>query len=207
MKDINMTIKNKSLLIFSAVLLISACQSTQKTTGEGLVSVVAQNVLKLAGDQAIKGANFNSVSGLPVKIELKGFVEQKTKGFIENLVSARAEKSGALLIRNGEPDIIIETVVNSAGNDRGSSSIPIINRALRTESVVDLTIILRDANTGERLSTQNIRGESKYEQKRWVGIIDESGKYYVKSSLIAQEGIGEKIISDIGNDGWILTSP
>ena len=179
MKDINMTIKNKSLLIFSAVLLISACQSTQKTTGEGLVSVVAQNVLKLAGDQAIKGANFNSVSGLPVKIELKGFVEQKTKGFIENLVSARAEKSGALLIRNGEPDIIIETVVNSAGNDRGSSSIPIINRALRTESVVDLTIILRDANTGERLSTQDIRGESKYEQKRWIGIIDESGKYYV----------------------------
>jgi len=207
MKDINMTIKNKSLLIFSAVLLISACQSTQKTTGEGLVSVVAQNVLKLAGDQAIKGANFNSVSGLPVKIELKGFVEQKTKGFIENLVSARAEKSGALLIRNGEPDIIIETVVNSAGNDRGSSSIPIINRALRTESVVDLTIILRDANTGERLSTQDIRGESKYEQKRWIGIIDESGKYYVKSLLLTQEGIGDKIRSDISNDGWILTTP
>ena len=207
MKDINMTIKNKSLLIFSAVLLISACQSTQKTTGEGLISVVAQNVLKLAGDQAIKGANFNSVSGLPVKIELKGFVEQKTKGFIENLVSAKAEKSGALLIRNGEPDIIIETVVNSAGNDRGSSSIPIINRALRTESVVDLTIILRDANTGERLSTQDIRGESKYEQKRWIGIIDESGKYYVKSLLLTQEGIGDKIRSDISNDGWILTSP
>ena len=207
MKDINMTIKNKSLLIFSAVLLISACQSTQKTTGEGLVSVVAQNVLKLAGDQAIKGANFNSVSGLPVKIELKGFVEQKTKGFIENLVSAKAEKSGALLIRNGEPDIIIETVVNSAGNDRGSSSIPIINRALRTESVVDLTIILRDANTGERISTQDIRGESKYEQKRWIGIIDESGKYYVKSLLLTQEGIGDKIRSDISNDGWILTSP
>ena len=207
MKDINMTIKNKSLLIFSAVLLISACQSTQKTTGEGLISVVAQNVLKLAGDQAIKGANFNSVSGLPVKIELKGFVEQKTKGFIENLVSAKAEKSGALLIRNGEPDIIIETVVNSAGNDRGSSSIPIINRALRTESVVDLTIILRDANTGERISTQDIRGESKYEQKRWIGIIDESGKYYVKSLLLTQEGIGDKIRSDISNDGWILTSP
>jgi len=207
MKDINMTVKNKSLLIFSAVLLISACQSTQKTTGEGLVSVVAQNVLKLAGDQAIKGANFNSVSGLPVKIELKGFVEQKTKGFIENLVSAKAEKSGALLIRNGEPDIIIETVVNSAGNDRGSSSIPIINRALRTESVVDLTIILRDANTGERLSTQDIRGESKYEQKRWIGIIDESGKYYVKSLLLTQEGIGDKIRSDISNDGWILTTP
>lgn len=207
MKDINMTIKNKSLLIFSAVLLISACQSTQKTTGEGLVSVVAQNVLKLAGDQAIKGANFNSVSGLPVKIELKGFVEQKTKGFIENLVSARAEKSGALLIRNGEPDIIIETVVNSAGNDRGSSSIPIINRALRTESVVDLTIILRDANTGERLSTQDIRGESKYEQKRWIGIIDESGKYYVKTSLSNKEGIGDLIRSDISNSEWTQVKP
>lgn len=61
------------------MLVISACQSTQKTTGEGLVSVVAQNVLKLAGDQAIKGANFNTVRGLPVKIELKGFVEKEQR--------------------------------------------------------------------------------------------------------------------------------
>ena len=207
MKNIEITAKNKSLLILSMILLFSACQSTQKTTGEGLISVVAQNVLKLAGDQAIKGVNFNSVSGLPIKVELKGFVEEKTKGFIENLVSASAEKNGAMLIRNGEPEIIIETVVNSAGNDRGSSSIPIINRALRTESVVDLTIILRDANTGERLSTQDVRGESKYEQKRWIGIIDESGKYYVKSSLIIQDGIGDKIRSDISNDGWVMTTP
>ena len=59
-------------------------------------------------------------------------------------------------------------VVNSAGNDQGTSRIPVINRALRTESVVDLTLIFRDPSTGSRISTQDIRGEAKYEQKRWV---------------------------------------
>ena len=206
MKNRNNVYK-KLFISFTIIFMITSCQSTQKTTGEGLISVVAQNVLKLAGNQAIKGANFSSVNNVKVKVELKGFVEEKTKGFIENLVSSNAEKNGALLIRNGEPSIIIEAVVNSAGNDQGSSRIPVINRALRTESVVDLTIVFRNADTGKRISTQDLRGEAKYEQKTWVGIIDESGKYYVKASLITSGGIGDQIRSDISNDGWILTTP
>jgi len=197
----------KFIIAFTFIFIVSSCQSTQKTSGEGLISVVAQNVLKLAGNQAIKNANFSSVNNVKVKIELKGFVEEKTKGFIENLVSSNAEKSGALLIRNGEPSIIIETVVNSAGNDQGSSSIPVINRALRTESVVDLTIVFRDADTGKRISTQNLRGEAKYEQKTWVGVVNESGKYYVKDSLITSGSIGDQIRADISNGGWVLTTP
>ena len=206
MKNRNNVYK-KLFISFTIILIVTSCQSTQKTTGEGLISVVAQNVLKLAGNQAIKGANFSSVNNVKVKVELKGFVEEKTKGFIENLVSSNAEKNGALLIRNGEPSIIIEAVVNSAGNDQGSSRIPVINRALRTESVVDLTIVFRDADSGKRISTQDLRGEAKYEQKTWVGIIDESGKYYVKASLISTGGIGDQIKADISNDGWILTTP
>ena len=78
---------------------------------------------------------------------------------------------------------------------------------MRTESVVDLTIVFRDADSGKRLSTQDLRGEAKYEQKTWVGIIDESGKYYVKDSITNAEGIGNQIRSDISNDGWILITP
>jgi hypothetical protein len=201
------TIPRYFLFTLFTIFVLNSCQSTQKTTGEGLISVVAQNVLKIAGNQAIQNANFSNLNNVPVTVELKGFVEEKTEGFIQNLVSSSAEKSGALLIRNGKPDIIIETVVNSAGNDQGSSRVPVINRALRTESVVDLTIIFRDPNTGKRLSTQNVRGEAKYEQKTWVGIIDESGKYYVKTSLSAKDGIGDLIRSDISNAEWTLVTP
>ena len=195
------------LFTLFTIFVLTSCQTTQKTTGEGLISVVAQNVLKIAGNQAIENANFSNLNNVSVTVELKGFVEEKTEGFIQNLVSSSAEKSGALLIRNGKPDIIIEAVVNSAGNDQGSSRVPVINRALRTESVVDLTIIFRNPDTGKRLSTQNIRGEAKYEQKTWVGIIDESGKYYVKTSLSNKEGIGELIRSDISNSEWTQVEP
>tara|TARA_B110000503_G_C7112400_1_gene398712 strand:+ start:1021 stop:1599 length:579 start_codon:yes stop_codon:yes gene_type:complete len=187
-----------------SIFALIGCQSTQKTVGTGLVSVVSQNVLTLAGNKAIQDANFRYVNGLSAKVELKGFVDEQTNGFISNLVSSSLEKSGALLIRNGDPAIIIEVVVNSAGNDRGTSSIPIVNRALRTESVVDLTLIFRNADNGSRISTQNIRGESKYEQKTWVGLINESGKYYVKSGATSEEGIRSKIKSDISNEGWVL---
>ncbi|URQ64172.1 hypothetical protein M9B42_05240 [SAR86 cluster bacterium] len=186
------------------LLLVSACQSTQKTYGEGLVSVVSQNVVKLAGNSAITQADFSSIKGKKILVELTGFVEERTKGFIDNLVSSNAEKEGARLIRSGDPDILVEVVVNSAGNDQGTSRIPVINRALRTESVVDLTLIFRDPSTGSRISTQDIRGEAKYEQKRWVGIIDESGKYYIKSSSVSNGNLADKVRSDITNDEWIL---
>ena len=186
------------------LLLVSACQSTQKTYGEGLVSVVSQNVVKLAGNSAITQADFSSIKGKKILVELTGFVEERTKGFIDNLVSSNAEKEGARLIRSGDPDILVEVVVNSAGNDQGTSRIPVINRALRTESVVDLTLIFRDPSTGSRISTQDIRGEAKYEQKRWVGIIDESGKYYIKSSSMNNGNLADKVRSDITNDEWIL---
>ena len=195
------------LFTLFTIFVLTSCQSTQKTTGEGLISVVAQNVLKIAGNQAIQNADFSTLNNVPVTVELKGFVEEKTEGFIQNLVSSSAEKSGALLIRNGKPDIIIEAVVNSAGNDQGSSSVPVINRALRTESVVDLTIIFRDPDTGKSLSTQDIRGEAKYEQKTWVGVINESGKYYVKTSLSPKDGIGDLIRSDISNAEWTIVTP
>ena len=186
------------------LLLVSACQSTQKTYGEGLVSVVSQNVVKLAGNSAITQADFSSIKGKKILVELTGFVEERTKGFIDNLDSSNAEKEGARLIRSGDPDILVEVVVNSAGNDQGTSRIPVINRALRTESVVDLTLIFRDPSTGSRISTQDIRGEAKYEQKRWVGIIDESGKYYIKSSSMNNGNLADKVRSDITNDEWIL---
>jgi len=195
------------LFTLFTIFVLTSCQSTQKTSGEGLISVVAQNVLKIAGNQAIQNADFSNLNNVPVTVELKGFVEEKTEGFIQNLVSSSAEKSGALLIRSGKPDIVIEAVVNSAGNDLGSSRVPVINRALRTESVVDLTIIFRDPDTGKRLSTQDIRGEAKYEQKTWVGVINESGKYYVKTSLIPKDGIGDRIRSDISNAEWTIVTP
>jgi len=195
------------LFTLFTIFVLTSCQSTQKTSGEGLISVVAQNVLKIAGNQAIQNADFSNLNNVPVTVELKGFVEEKTEGFIQNLVSSSAEKSGALLIRSGKPDIVIEAVVNSAGNDLGSSRVPVINRALRTESVVDLTIIFRDPDTGKRLSTQDIRGEAKYEQKTWVGVINESGKYYVKTSLSPKDGIGDLIRSDISNAEWTIVTP
>jgi hypothetical protein len=79
------------------------------------------------------------------------------------------------------------------------------------KKIIFLSIVLM-IGVGFFQYLRNSNPEINYERFNVVapGVLrtpDESGKYYVKSSLIAQEGIGEKIISDIANDGWILTSP
>ena len=52
------------LFTLFTIFVLNSCQSTQKTTGEGLISVVAQNVLKIAGNQAIQNANFSNLNNL-----------------------------------------------------------------------------------------------------------------------------------------------
>ena len=85
---------------------LSACSTTQKTEGSGLLSVVTQNVLTIAGDAAISQADFSPIKGKGIQIEMSGFVEEKNRGFLSNLVSSKAENAGSLLIRLGKPCLL-----------------------------------------------------------------------------------------------------
>lgn len=167
--------------IIAVLSLISmfGCSSTQKTGGGGMVSVVAQNVVRIAGIKAMRQADFSFLNGKKVYVKSTGFVDDYSGGFIEHLINTKAENSGAKLVHENKADVIIEVTINTAGNDRGTSRVPIITKAERTEGTVDLTIILRDANTGERMKSQKVLGESKYEQSTVLGI-QGSGQYYVK---------------------------
>jgi hypothetical protein len=199
-------------LIFAAALAMSlqGCSTTQKTSGEGLLSVVSQNVLRIAGSRVMEDVDFTGVKGRRVAVELTGFVEDRNRGFLTNLVEVEAESAGALLVRSGDPEISIEVAVNRAGNDAGKSSVPILKASRRTEATVDLTFTIRDAVSGERLSVQRSMAESKYEQSKWVGIIDGKGKYFVRN-LHAGANTGGGIFSaarnEMDNSGWQEVTP
>ena len=162
-------------------LMIIGCSTTQKTGGGGLVSVVAQNVVRISGVKAIKGVDLSPLKDMKTYVKLTGFVDASNRGFIDHLVRSRAEDAGARLVSEANAQNIVEVVVNSAGNDRGGSRFPVISRSERTEGSVDLDIIIRDVINGTKISTQNARGEAKYEQTTVIGI-QGSGNYYVKNS-------------------------
>jgi hypothetical protein len=178
--------KTKMILvvIFCFVMslqMIVGCSTTQKTGGAGLVSVVAQNVVRIAGVKAIKEADVSSLSGKATYVKLTGFIDDQNRGFIDHLARSRAEDAGARLVSEDKAQLMLEVVVNSAGNDRGGSRIPVISRSERTEGTVDLDIIIRNTTDGTKILTQNVRGEAKYEQTSVIGI-QGSGTYYVKNS-------------------------
>jgi hypothetical protein len=195
--------KNLVLAAFLAASL-AACSTTQKTEGSGLLSVVTQNVLTIAGDAAITQADFSPIKSKGVQIEMSGFVEEKNRGFLTNLVSSKAEDAGALLVRLGKPDYILEVVVNRAGNDAGRSNVPILKASRRTEATVDLTLTVRDPVTGQRISSQRVAALSKYEQAKWVGIVDGKGKYYVRSASSQRQvdGLLPLISEELNNKSW-----
>lgn len=162
-------------------LMIFGCSTKQKTAGAGFVSVVAQNVVRISGVKAIKGVDLSPLKDRKTYVKLTGFVDDTNRGFIDHLVRSKAEDAGARLVSEANAQNIVEVVINSAGNDRGGSRVPVISRSERTEGSVDLDIIIRDVINGTKISTQNVRGEAKYEQTTVIGI-QGSGEYYVKNS-------------------------
>ncbi len=177
----------KSKLILAVIVclgmsmqMLLGCSTTQKTGGAGLVSVVAQNVVRIAGVKAIDSADLSSLDGMTTFVKLSGFVDDQNRGFIDHLAHSRAENAGARLVSEDKAQRMLEVVVNSAGNDRGGSRVPVISRSERTEGAVDLDIIVRDTSDGTKIANQHVRGEAKYQQTTVVGL-QGSGTYYVKN--------------------------
>jgi hypothetical protein len=198
--------KTNSLVLFFAAISLAACSQTQKTEGVGFISGTTQSVLTIAGNAAIVDADFSLIQSKQVSLNFTGFVEERNQGFLQNLVARRIEANGGTLARSGRADIEIEVIVNRAGNDQGSSAIPIIQQARRTEAVVDLTLIFRDPSSGKRLAEQNIRGEGKYEQARWVGI-QGRGKYFVRKFKPTGEILGSSVNRGLTTEEWTEIQP
>ena len=143
-----------------------------------MVSVVAQNVVKIAGTRAARDLQLKELKGRKVAIQITGFVDEFNKGFIQTLVGSRVEASGGALVDKANADLNLEVAVNAAGNDRGRMGY-VFGEAERSEGTVDLTIIARNAADGVRLSNQTIRGYAKYQQGTFLGFTG-SGAYFVR---------------------------
>lgn len=163
-----------------AILLASglvACSSTQKTEGQGMVSVVAQNVVRIAGTEAMEDLDLSAVQDRRIYVDVTGFADAFSAGYIENLVRNKAEVSGGKLVTEANADLILEVAVNAAGNDVGASSY-VVGGSSRSEGTVDLTVTVRDSSSGDRLSRQQVVGYAKYQQGTFLGISG-SGAYFV----------------------------
>jgi hypothetical protein len=168
----------KFLISALAVASITACSSTQKTGGQGMVSVIAQNVVRIAGLNAVRDLNLAEIKGQKTHLQITGFVDEFNKGFINNLVVSQIENAGGRLVDRSNADFLVDVGVNAAGNDNGSSNY-LVGGAERTEGSVDLTIVIRKAPSGERISSQTIRGYAKYQQGSFLRISG-SGAYFYK---------------------------
>ncbi len=177
-KTSNLSLK---ILIFtlSSMLLLSACSTTEKSSGIGMISVVAQNVVRIAGSKAVRDLNLGEVKGQKVYVDVTGFADDFNRGYISNLLKNEVEKFQGKLVNSQYADYVVDVAVNAAGNDKGGSNY-IIGGAQRTEGSVDLTVTVRSLITGDKISSQIIRGEAKYQQGSIMGITG-SGAYFVKN--------------------------
>lgn len=168
------------LLAIAAIAVLAGCSTTEKTQGQGMVSVVAQNVVRIAGNMAIRDLDLNDVANENTHVEVAGFVNEFNSGYVLNLIRDEVENSGGRLASESNATISVEVAVNAAGNDRGKSSY-FIGGSERTEGAMDLTVTVRDTHSGEKLSRQVIRGEAKYQQGSLMGFTG-GGAYFVREN-------------------------
>jgi len=165
--------------IIALIVAGAGCRTTQKTPGEGMMSVVAQNVVRVAGFRALQDADLSVLSGKPVRVEVSGFLDEHNRDFLGYLFNAGVERGGGRTVGKTEASIILRVVVNNAGVDQGDWSIPIIAKTYKTTGTVDADLIFRAAADGAEISRQHIRGEAKYEELNVAGF-QGSGTYFVR---------------------------
>ena len=173
-----MSLRN-AFIVLTATCLLSACSTTEKSGGQGMVSVVAQNVVRIAGQQAIRSLSLTELDGIKCTVVVSGFADDFNRGYVENLIKNEVEENGGKLVNQQYAEYVVDVGVNAAGNDKGASSY-IVGGAQRTEGSVDLTVTVRSLVSGDKMSSQTIRGEAKYQQGSILGITG-SGAYFVKS--------------------------
>lgn len=171
----------KTLQTYLAIGLIvglTACSSTQKTEGQGMVSVVAQNAVRIAGAEAIAQLDIaDEVSNKASTVNVTGFADSFSSGFVLNLIRDAVEDQGGRLVRPEEAEITVDVAVNAAGNDLAGNSF-IIGGSTRSEGSLNLTVTIRNTVSGSRISRQQIEGYAKYQQGSFLGITG-SGAYFV----------------------------
>lgn len=168
-----------ALLVIMSTLLLSACSTTEKSSGQGMVSVIAQNVVRIAGSKAIQSLSLEEVNNQKCYVVVTGFADEFNKGYVLNLLRNEVEANGGKLVSKDNANYEVDVSVNAAGNDKGASNY-IVGGAQRTEGSVDLTVTIRGLATGDRITRQTIRGEAKYQQGSIMGITG-SGTYFVKN--------------------------
>jgi len=167
----------KNIIFVFAVGALAACSATQKTEGQGMVSVVAQNAVRIAGSEAISKLDLTEVKGKDSYVEVTGFADEFSRGYVLNLVRDAVEDLGGRLVKAEDAEIIVQAAINAAGNDMGANTY-IIGSSARSEGSLNLTITVRDSSTGSRISRQQIEGYAKYQQGSFLGITG-SGAYFV----------------------------
>jgi len=166
------------LAIFAVSASLIACSTTQKTPGGGMVSVVAQNVVKVAGYRAVRDLDLKVVAGRKIFLEITGFNDGANRGFIESVMKNQVELANGTLVDKQRADVNVEIIVNVAGIDHGTSSY-FVGGAERSEGAFDVSVVARNALDGAKLSSQTIRGYAKYQEGSFLGIKG-SGAYFVK---------------------------
>ena len=171
-----------SIVTSTSFLATLGCSTTQKTPGVGLTSAVAQNVLRIAAVEALRGVDFSPLKGQAVEEKMAGFDDEKhTAEFLGFLFKSKAEQAGARFVPSGKGTIEMEIATLTAGDDSGRSSFPLISHSERVEGGVNVELTFRNRADGKALEDQPVRGQAKYEQTTVIGI-QGHGSYYVKDS-------------------------
>ena len=97
--------RNALVAMIVALITLTGCSSTQKTQGQGMVSVVAQNAVRIAGSEAVSKLDISEVYGKKAHVVVTGFADEFNRGYVLNLLRDAVEDAGGQLEAEGRAEL------------------------------------------------------------------------------------------------------
>lgn len=166
-------------LLFSVLFLVGGCTVTNKPSGGGYKSAIAQTIYRLAINEALEDVALPEVHGRKVSVRTVGFDGDQDD--VREYLRYRA--NGIVLNAGGEvvtedPEINVDLVVHTCGIDSSTSYIAPIWIGSQVESVLNMDLVVSD-DSAKVLKNSKLTARAMFLENTWLIVIATPGYYQI----------------------------
>jgi hypothetical protein len=159
----------KRLLVLMPLLLMAAgCTVTEKPSGSGYKSSIAQTIYRLAINDALNDVALPEVDGRSVSVETVGFDgdQDDVREYLRYMTNRLVLNAGGKIVSK-DPDINVDLVVHTCGIDASVTYVMPIWMGAQSESFINIDLLVSD-KSAKVLQNTKLTARAMFIENTWL---------------------------------------
>ena len=167
------------LLLFPVLFLVGGCTVTNKPSGGGYKSAIAQTIYRLAINEALEDVALSEVEGRTVQVSTVGFDgdQDDVREYLRYRANGLVLNAGGKIVSE-DPEIKVDLVVHTCGIDSSTSYIAPIWIGSKVESTLNMDLVVSD-KSAKVLQNSKLTGQAMFIENTWLIVIATPGYYQI----------------------------